>query len=485
MTKRKSGLLLALSSLPSDYGMGGFGSQAFNFIDYLKRAGQSYWQILPLGPTGYGDSPYSSLSTQAGSPLYIDLEDLEKRGLIRPEELKEVKVDGDRVDYQTQYQLRMPLLKKAFSRLDSPLKEEIYYYMRDRTWLDDFALYMCIKELQGQLSWLDWEDKYKYRDSRALEKIRQDYKEAYNFWIFTQFIFEEQLRAFLAYAEDKSIEIIGDIPFYVAEDSVEVWTRPDLFLLGEKGFVAGTPPDFFTDEGQLWGNPIYNWQLMEKEDFSWWTNRLRVHASFYHKIRLDHFNAFARYWKIPRGASSKNGVMVEGYGRQILSRLKDLVEEGRLVAEDLGTETAAAELIRWDYKIPGMRILQVGFSPGEDNPHLPHSYDKDLFAYTGTHDNEPIMAWFLQAPKRVKEDVRAYLNTPEPQALDFVRLLMASPAQAVIFPIQDLMGLGMEARMNLPGSLENNWTWRLLDLELIKPYEKILKNYSLTYRRNL
>lgn len=485
MIERKSGLLLALSSLPSDYGMGGFGRQAFDFIDYLKRAGQSYWQILPLGPTGYGNSPYSSLSTQAGSPLYIDLEDLEKRGLISKEELEAAKTDANKVDYQAQYETRMPLLKKAFSRLDSSLKEEIYYYMRSKPWLDDFALYMCIKELQGQVSWLDWEEDYKFRDSQALNQIRQTHKEAYDFWVFTQFIFEDQLKSFLAYADENSIEIIGDIPFYVAEDSVEVWVRPELFLLGEEGFVAGTPPDFFTDEGQLWGNPIYNWQLMEEEDFSWWTDRLRAQAGFYHKIRLDHFNAFARYWKIPKGASSKEGVMVEGYGRQILSRLSDLAWEGRLIAEDLGTETAAAELIRWDYKIPGMRILQVGFSPGEDNPHLPHSYDKDLFAYTGTHDNEPIMAWFLEAPERVKEDVRAYLNTSNPQALDFVRLLMASPAQAVIIPLQDLMGLGMEARMNLPGSLEDNWTWRLLDMKLIKPYEEILRNYSATYRRNL
>ncbi|HZK10186.1 MAG TPA: 4-alpha-glucanotransferase, partial [Clostridia bacterium] len=333
-------------------------------------------------------------------------------------------------------------------------------------------------------SWIDWQDKYRNRQAQALEKIREQEKINFQFWIFTQFIFHKNMKDFSDYAKSKGIDIIGDIPFYVAEDSVEVWSRPELFLLGEEGFVAGTPPDYFSDDGQLWGNPIYNWELMEKENFSWWVDRLRAQCSFYRYLRLDHFNAFARYWSIPKGKSAKKGYMKEGYGLEILEQVPDLIENQSLIAEDLGTETKAAEVVRKAFCIPGMRILQVGFSPGEDNPHLPYSYEKDLFVYTGTHDNDPIMSWYAKAPLKVREEVKAYLNTQEPRALDFVRLLMASAADNVVIPVQDLLGLGSQARMNLPGTLDNNWIWRLESLDPLAPFEDILRHYSKTYRRN-
>lgn len=485
MKKRKSGLLLALSSLPSPYGIGGFGQEAFKFIDFLRESKQSYWQILPLGPTGYGNSPYSSFSTQAGNPLYIDLEALNHEGLVLEQELREARYPQGPVNYDFVNQHHIALLKKAFSRAQEPLKRAIALYVESNPWLDDFALYMSLKELHGEASWLEWEDQYRHRDPEALQRVRQEHKASYDFWIFTQYLFHNHMKKFQDYAKTKEIEIIGDIPFYVAEDSVEVWCRPEIFLLGEKGFVAGTPPDFFTEEGQLWGNPIYNWDLIKEEDFSWWTDRLRIQSSFYRRLRLDHFNAFARYWTIPKGSSSKDGYMLEGYGFEILSRLDDLIEDGSFIAEDLGTETAAAEVIRKTFSIPGMRILQVGFSPGEDNPHLPHSYEKDLFVYTGTHDNEPIMAWYDKAPRIIKDDVKAYLDRDKPEALDFIRILMASAADDVVVPIQDILGLGLEARMNLPGTLDNNWVWRLESLELLKPFKKILRHYSHTYRRNI
>ncbi len=484
MNTRKSGLLLALSSLPGPYGIGGFGREAKKFIDLLHRSRQSYWQLLPLGPTGYGNSPYSSFSTQAGNPLYIDLEALMMDGLITKEELLEARQAQGPIDYDFITGQRLALLKKAFTRVQDPLEQEIALYQELNPWLDDFALFMCLKELHGGRSWLQWKEKYRLREELALQEIRRVHGNSYNFWVFTQYLFHIHREIFHDYAKTKGVEIIGDIPFYVAEDSVEVWSRPEIFLLGEKGFVAGTPPDFFTDEGQLWGNPIYNWERIKEEDFSWWTDRLRIQASFYRRLRLDHFNAFARYWTIPKGSSSKEGYMQEGYGFEILSRLEDLIEKGSFIAEDLGTETAAAEIIRRAFSIPGMRILQVGFSPGEDNPHLPHSYEKDLFVYTGTHDNEPIMAWYQGAPAGIKEDVKAYLNTDKPQALDFVRILMASAADSVVVPVQDLLGLGPESRMNLPGTLDNNWIWRLESLEVLKPLEKILSQYSHTYRRN-
>lgn len=485
MHQRKSGLLLALSSLPSPYGIGSFGQEAFRFIDLLHRAKQSYWQILPLGPTGYGNSPYSSFSTHAGNPLYIDLEALAEENLITQDELLQARRPQGSINFEDVTSSRLLLLKKAFLRAKKPLKQQIDGFARNNPWLDDFALFMSLKDFHNGVSWLDWATPYRRRDPQALLEFRANFREDYDFWVFTQFIFRLQMKAFSDYAQANGVEIIGDIPFYVAEDSVEVWCRPDLFLLGEEGFVAGTPPDFFTQEGQLWGNPIYNWERMKEDNFSWWTNRLREQCTFYRRLRLDHFNAFARYWTIPRGKTSKEGHMQEGFGFEILGQLRDLLEKGSFIAEDLGTETAAAEVIRYAFSIPGMRILQVGFSPGEDNPHLPHSYEKDLFVYTGTHDNEPIMAWYAQAPEKVKQDVQAYLDTNHPSALDFVRVLMASSAHSVVIPVQDLMGLGIEARMNLPGTLEKNWTWRLKSLEELTAYESVLARFSDTYRRNL
>ncbi len=485
MNKRKSGLLLALSSLPGNFGIGGFGKEAFKFIDFLRESKQSYWQILPLGPTGYGNSPYSSFSSLAGSPLYIDLEELLDLELLTKEELEAAKMDPGPVDYEGLFKIRLPLLRRASKRVTSPLKERIEGYKEANPWLDDFALFMCIKEVHGGTSWLDWSEDFRCRKRPALDYIRRSHQEDYDFWVFTQYFFHRQRQVFLDYAQENQVEILGDIPFYVAEDSVEVWTRPELFLLGQEGFVAGTPPDFFTEEGQLWGNPIYNFEYMKRDNFSWWVDRLRKQCQLYHILRLDHFNGFARYWKIPQGRPSKEGIMEEGFGYEILGQLKDLADRGCFIAEDLGSETEAAQGIRQALAIPGMRILQVGFSPGEDNPHLPHSYEKDLFVYTGTHDNEPIMAWFSLAPEGVRRDVMAYLNSPSPGALDFIRVLMASSANSVIIPVQDLLGLGMEARMNLPGSLEDNWVWRLSDLESLEKYKKILAEFSTSYRRNL
>lgn len=485
MNKRKSGLLLALSSLPGDYGIGGFGKEAFKFIDFLEASRQSYWQILPLGPTGYGNSPYSSLASLAGNPLYLDLEELHKVNLLRDEDLEHAKLPYGAVNYEGVTSLKMSLLRKAFSRLSQENKDQIESFFRANSWLDDFALFMTIKDLYQGLSWLDWPEGYKNREEVSLKSIRNSHKKDYDFWIFTQYYFDKQRRALLSYAKKKGISIIGDIPFYVAEDSVEVWTSPELFLLGEKGYVAGTPPDFFSKEGQLWGNPIYNYQLMKEDNFAWWVKRLKDQSALYHLLRLDHFNGFASYWKISRGKSPGEGKLEPGYGREILSQLEEELTRDAFIAEDLGSETQAGKKLRRAYSVPGMRILQFGFSPGKDNPHLPHSYEKDLFVYTGTHDNQPIMAWFLEAPKGVKDDVRAYLGKDEPQGLDFIRLLMMSSADSVIIPLQDLLGLGKKARMNLPGSLENNWTWRLDSLESIEKYQPILYNFSKTYRRNL
>lgn len=483
MKQRKSGILLALSSLPGEFGIGGFGQQAYEFVDFLSRSKQSLWQILPLGPIGKGNSPYGATSSYAGNPLYIDLRQLEVMGLLTQEDLASAKRPPGKVDYEELLESRYALLRKAYSNVGLSVDFLLADFCNHHGWIRDYALYETLKGLYPDKDWWEWPEKYRHRDPKALAQIEEEHRDEMNFWIFTQYFFFMQWKDLKNYAASKNVSFFGDLPFYVPEDSVEVWVRPDLFLLGEDGRVAGTPPDYFTSEGQLWGFPIYNWEKMEEEKYGWWLERLQYQSSLFDYLRLDHFNAFATYWSIPKGKSAKEGEFIRGHGPELFKGLGKYFRKPNFLAEDLGSESEAGEKLRKRFGIPGMRILQFGFISKQDYLHLPHNYEEDVVAYTGTHDNDTMMGWYNTAPGEIKQMTHLYLGKDHPQAMDFVRLLMASHAEITMIPVQDLLGLDSEARMNIPGTEEGNWTWRLPSLKDLQGVEDNLRKLTTVFRR--
>lgn len=482
MKQRKSGVLLAISSLPGDYGIGGFGKEAYAFIDFLAQSRQSIWQILPLGPLGKGNSPYSPTSTYAGNPLYIDLRQLEEIGLLKKEELLKEQMPPGKVNFEKLVASRYAILRKAFKRTGPSVEFLLEDFTNFHPWIKDYALYHCLKSLYPG-EWWTWPKPYRDRNPEALENLEEANKEEINFWIFTQYFFFMQWKDLKNYAHAKEISILGDLPFYVPKDSVDVWVAPDLFQLGEDGALAGTPPDYFSQEGQLWGFPVYNWEKMQKDNYAWWLQRLLHHSKQVDILRLDHFNAFATYWSIPVGKSAKEGEFQKGYGAEIFKQLNAYLRKPFFLAEDLGSESETGEKLRKRFGFPGIRVLQFGFGEKGNELHLPHRYEEDLVVYTGTHDNNTIMGWFKDAPPEVKRSTCAYLGKENPTSLDFVRLLMASHAQICIFPVQDLLGLDSWSRMNLPGSQEGNWTWRLLSLKELEIIREDLGLLTTVYRR--
>ena len=483
MNKRKSGVLLALSSLPGDYGVGGFGQEAYEFVDFLARSKQSFWQILPMSPLGKGNSPYGATSSYAGNPLYIDLRQLEEMGLLTQADLEKAKRPGGKVDYEELHISRKQVLRKAFQKIGPSVDFLLADFTNYHPWLKDYATFETLKSLYPGKEWWEWPEPFKNRDPKALEEFHEKHKDELNFWIFTQYFFYMQWKDLKNYAASKGVSFFGDLPFYVPENSVDVWVQPELFLLGENGRVAGTPPDYFTKDGQLWGFPIYNWELMEKENYAWWIKRLKYQDSLYDFLRLDHFNAFAAYWSIPKGSPAKEGEFIKGHGVEIFKQLAHYLRTPSFLAEDLGSESEAGEKLRKRFGIPGMRILQFGFISKQDYLHLPHNYEGDIVAYTGTHDNDTLMGWFDKASAEVKDMSCAYLGKDNPKAKDFIRLLMASHAETTIIPVQDLLGLGSEARMNVPGVEKGNWTWRLSSLKELERIEDDLKQFTVIYRR--
>ena len=485
-TDRASGILMHISSLADPYGIGTIGAKAREFVDFLNKAGQKYWQMLPVGPTGYGDSPYQSFSTYAGNPYFIDLDDLVERGLISKQEIDDLVFveDNTRVDYGRLYNEKYAVLRKAFERFNREDHRFLSFIEENKSWLRDYVLFMSIKTKLGGIKWNDWPDEYKYRDEAALNAFEEENKEETTFQSFMQFLFYSQWKQLKKYASERGVLIIGDLPIYVAEDSSDLWADPQFFKLNDDlslKFVGGCPPDDFSDDGQLWGNPIYDWEKMEADGFSWWKNRIKQAFNIFDVVRIDHFRGFESYWSIPAGdKTAKNGEWVPGPAMKLFGAIKEEFGDLPIIAEDLGYMTKEVFQFRMDTGFPGMRILQFAFGPSNDSEHLPHNYDDNSVVYTGTHDNDTILGWQRSISFDEWQIAKSYMNITDEESVNWgmFRTIMTSVAKLSIIQMQDLLFLGNEARMNNPGTLGSNWTWRMKEGSLNDYLAQRLRNLT-------
>ena len=465
---RASGILMHITSLPSAYGVGTMGKEAYRFIDFLEKSGQHYWQILPVTPTGFGDSPYQSCSAYAGNPYLIDLDLLVEEGLLRKSELTKIRWSdtAERVSFGTLYQHRLEVLRLAYGRFrDSEALER--FCRENHQWIFDFAMYMALKDQNGGKPWYQWEEKLKIRDDAALTEVWYTLKAQIEFHCFVQYLFDRQWNALKAYAHEKGIQIIGDVPIYVPLDSAEVWSDPQLFQLDEKldpVVVAGCPPDGFNADGQLWGNPLYRWEAHKAEDFRWWVRRMGAAGNRYDIVRLDHFRGFESYWAIPYGDdTARNGHWMPGPGMDFVEAMQQQLPDTAMIAEDLGFLTKEVKDLLKASGYPGMKILTFAFDSREPSDYLPHTYTPHSVCYTGTHDNMTTRQWFDTAPKAAVKYARQYMHISpdEGDVWGTIRTAMASVSDLCIIPMQDYLELGSDARMNSPGVLSSaNWTWR-------------------------
>ena len=484
---RESGVLLPVASLPSDYGIGCFSKEAYEFVDQLKAGGQKNWQILPLGPTGYGDSPYQSFSTFAGNPYFIDLETLIKEGLLTREECDACDFgdNAEFIDYEKIYFSRFKILRKAFERF-VPDEEFETFAEENKAWLEDYALYMAIKNSLGGISWSQWPAELKRRVPEAMEEKKKELEEEIQFIRFQQYEFTKQWTRLKKYANDQGIRIIGDIPIYVAFDSADAWANPQLFQFDEECTpiaVAGCPPDAFAATGQLWGNPLYDWEYHEKTGFAWWIQRLEYCYKIYDVVRVDHFRGFDEYYAIPYGdKTAENGKWRKGPGLELFKAVKKAMGEMSIIAEDLGYLTDSVRQLVKDTGYPGMKVLQFAFDSREESDYLPHNYEHNCVVYTGTHDNNTILGWLDEMAPEDRLLAERYLDNrytrKEDMPWDFIRLAMASVADLAITPIQEFLCLGGEARINRPSTLGTNWKWRLLKGQIT--HEVTGKMYDMT-----
>ncbi len=466
---------MPISSLPSPYGIGTMGQAARDFIDFLKKAGQSYWQILPICPTSYGDSPYQSFSSFAGNPYFIDLEYLCRDGLLTKKECDSF-AWGDHpqyVDYGVMYQSRYALLRLAYKRFMKKVPEDYEDFCVEQAgWLTDYALFMALKDVHGGVAWSQWEPAYKLREEETIEHALLTYGDEIEFYRMLQYLFFRQWKDLKTYANDNGISIIGDVPIYVAMDSADVWANPQQFYLDEDLDpieVAGCPPDAFSEDGQLWGNPLFRWDVMSHDDYSWWTKRIAAMAELYDIVRIDHFRGFDSYYAIPAGdKTAKNGVWKEGPGMELFDTLTEKLGALPIVVEDLGFLTPSVLQLVADSGFPGMKVMQFAFDTREDSDYLPHNYIKNCVAYTGTHDNDTVMGWIQTAPKETVAKAVAYLNLTEEEGYNWgmMRAIWSSVSDLAVVPVQDILGLGSEARINTPSTLGDNWKWRLLPDQL-------------------
>lgn len=492
---RTSGVLMPISSLPSPYGIGTMGKAARKFVDFLEKAGQKYWQILPICQTSYGDSPYQSFSSYAGNPYFIDLEYLCKDKLLTKKECESFDWGGSikYVDYGTMYVSRYALLKKAYARFVKKVPADYAAFRKkESAWLDEYALFMALKDANGGASWLEWSDDLKFRKSKAIEKARAEYAEEIEFWCMLQYLFFKQWRELKAYANDKNIEIIGDVPIYVALDSADVWANPKQFYL-DKNLkpieVAGCPPDAFSDDGQLWGNPLYRWDVMKKDGFTWWTNRIKAQSELYDIVRIDHFRGFDSYYAIPAADdNAKNGKWKKGPGMDLFNALEAKLGKLPIIAEDLGFLTPSVIKLLKDSGFPGMKVIQFAFDPREDSDYLPHNYPTNCVVYTGTHDNDTVLGWIKTAPKEAVKFAKEYCSLTKEEGYNWgmMRMAWASVADMAIVPMQDIIGLGSEARINIPSTLGDNWKWRATEDQINAKLAKRVRKYvQMTGRLNV
>ncbi len=491
MEKRSCGVLMHITSLPSPYGIGTFGHEAERFADWLKEAGQSCWQILPTGPTGYGDSPYQPFSSFAGNPLMIDLDELCENGLLTRSRCEgaDFGADPGYVDFEKVSKTRAELLREAYKSFEDDVGFTSFV-MEEADWLDDYALFAALKEKFGGKPWTVWDEEIKQRRPDALEKYRAELKDEIRYVKFVQYVFFRQMDRFHRYCNKNGISVIGDIPIYVAPDCSDVWAQPELFELDENRSpkrVAGVPPDYFSKTGQLWGNPLYNWEKLKETGFLWWIKRVKKSMKYCDILRIDHFRAFDTYYAIPFGhTTAEHGTWENGPGMALFDAIRGELGDVNIIAEDLGDIFDSVKVLLRETGFPGMRVLQFGFNPeNADNDHLPHHYPENCAAYTGTHDNATIVQWYKEADESSRAMARRYLKKGLLERTNdcFIRNVYASPAKLAIIPMQDILGLGAKARMNIPSTLGGNWSWRMDRNALTTARAEKLKALAETYFR--
>jgi 4-alpha-glucanotransferase len=485
---RTTGILLHVSSLPSPYGIGTFGKTAYDFVDFLHHSNQTYWQILPLGHTSYGDSPYQTFSAFAYNPYFIDLDFLVKDGLIQPHEINLFVSDERHIDFGYLYHQRYIILRKAFNRFD--LNNQAYqdFIKKESLWLHDYALFMAIKGHFGGNAWSTWDLDIKLREKNALSDYQERLKTDIDFYTFLQFKAYSQWNDLKTYANQKGIKIIGDMPIYVAYDSSDVWANSKYFDLDELKtpyHVAGVPPDNYSADGQLWGNPIYNWRLLKEENYIWWVNRVQSAMESFDMIRIDHFIGFVNYYQIPYGElTAKYGKWIKGPGYQLFKVIKEQVKNVSIIAEDLGVVTQEVRNLLKKTKFPGMKLLQFAFYSKDDNEYLPHHYIPNVVAYTGTHDNETTQQWFNSLSLENRNYCLDYINHQTGSMTDsLIKATLASVANIAIIPMQDYLNLGSIGRMNTPSTSTSNWRWRLLSHEINEVLYNKIKYLTNLYHR--
>lgn len=489
---RKSGILMPVASLPGQYGIGTFGKEAYKFVDFLAKAGQQYWQILPLGATGYGDSPYQSFSTFAGNPYFINLELLIEEGLLTKAECDKCDFGNNEteIDYEKMYYSRFEILECAFSRSNYKRTKAYKVFAVDNAfWLDDYALYMAIKQSLGGISFIEWDESLRRRDEKVLENYRKKFSKEIDFYKFLQFYFDKQWKQLKKYANKKGVKIIGDIPIYVAFDSADTWASPELFWFDSKGYpkgVAGCPPDAFSATGQLWGNPLYDWSYHKKTGYEWWLKRIARCYELYDMVRVDHFRAFDEYYAIPYGdPTAEFGKWKKGPGMSLMKAFKQNFGDKEMIAEDLGFLTDSVRKLVKDSGFPGMKVLQFAFDSREESDYLPHNYDSNSSVYTGTHDNDTTVGWFKKLDEHDKQFACEYLGIKPDEkhvAWKFIRLAMGSVSDLCVIPMQDYLELDSSARINMPSTLGGNWVWRMksnaINDKLADEIYKVTKTYG-------
>lgn len=492
---RTSGILMPISSLPSPYGIGTMGKAARKFVDFLVKGGQKYWQILPICPTSYGDSPYQSFSSFAGNPYFIDLEYLCKDKLLTKAECNSFDWGTNEryVDYGIMYVSRFALLKKAYARfLKNVPKDFAAFCEEEKDWLFDYALFMALKDANGGAAWSEWDNGIKRRRQTAIDKACKEYADDIEFYQMLQYLFFKQWRELKAYANERGIEIIGDVPIYVAGDSADVWANPKQFYL-DKDLnpieVAGCPPDAFSADGQLWGNPLFRWSVMKKDGYAWWTKRIKAMASLYDIVRIDHFRGFDSYYAIPaEDETAVNGKWKKGPGMDLFRKLEEKLGKLPIIVEDLGFLTPSVRKLLKDSGFPGMKVIQFAFDSREDSDYLPHNYPTHCVVYTGTHDNDTTLGWMKNAPKESVKFAKEYLNLTEEEGYNWgmMRAAWSSVADMAIVPMQDVLGIGAEARINTPSTLGDNWKWRATADQLTGALaKKLYRNMQMYGRCNV
>ncbi len=494
MTERSSGILLHISSLPGKEGIGTLGKNAFRFVDFLAETKQKLWQILPLGPVGYGNSPYQCYSAFAGNPLFIDLELLEKESLLTRNNLENIpEFSRKKVEFGKVEEWKYPLLQKAFTTFQKrpfeDLKAEYYIFLNENSWwLNDYTLFMAVKSHFNGIIWMDWDDDIKFREKSALDNYRKLLAEEINFRRFMQFLFFRQWMKVKQYANSKGIQMFGDLPLYVSTDSVDVWANTDIFEL-DKNLkpikVGGVPPDYFSETGQLWGNPVFKWKEMQRRGYDWWMARLHFELRKFDLVRIDHFRGLEAFWSVDADEkTAMNGKWVPANGHEVLAKFKSQLHSLPLVAEDLGVITPEVEKLRDDFDLPGMKVLHFAFNSDPLNKDLPHNYTPNFVVYTGTHDNNTTLGWLKSLEGEEKAQAQRYLGKNKKKSLrKLIEMAWASCAKMAVIPLQDLLELDEKSRMNKPGTASGNWDWRFRWTQLRSKYKRNLKELTEKFNR--